>query len=226
MPTIWRQPCRMVICLLSIVVMFSGCSAFFQDLEEKMDRQRFSLAYESFENALAAYEQGDYAKALSLFQALVKADAGTTLAGKARLGEIFCRLMLATTQSEYEAVMAMWQDLRRSAPEQAASWEWALVDPLMVSLAPTTAPRVIVIHRSTGGNTLPIDATKDHPHESQPLQDELASLKKIADHAAHLQRQMDEIMAENHALKEKIKALETIDQNIQKRKTEIGAPRD
>ena len=49
-------------------------------------------------------------------------------------------------------------------------------------------------------------------------------MKKKAEQAAQLQRKLDEVVAENNALKAKIKALETIDQNIQKKKTEISAP--
>jgi hypothetical protein len=78
----------------------------------------------------------------------------------------------------------------------------------------STQETVISIGRQTDGNQ----------QENQPLQDELADLKKKAQKTTELQRKLDEVAAENRALKEKIKALEAIDQNIQKKKTEISAP--
>ncbi|WP_414736128.1 hypothetical protein [Desulfosarcina ovata] len=60
--------------------------------------------------------------------------------------------------------------------------------------------------------------------EIEKLKAELAVLKKKAEQTAELQRQLDDVMVENQSLKEKIKALEAIDQNIQKKKTEISAP--
>ncbi|WP_407924794.1 hypothetical protein [Desulfosarcina ovata] len=60
--------------------------------------------------------------------------------------------------------------------------------------------------------------------EIEKLKAELAVLKKKSEQTAELQRQLDDVMVENQSLKEKIKALEAIDQNIQKKKTEISAP--
>ncbi|MGA6927563.1 MAG: hypothetical protein WBY88_17880, partial [Desulfosarcina sp.] len=60
--------------------------------------------------------------------------------------------------------------------------------------------------------------------KNERLQTEIVDLKKKVGQAAELQQQLDKLEDENRALKEKIKALETIDQNIQKKKTEIATP--
>ena len=51
-------------------------------------------------------------------------------------------------------------------------------------------------------------------------------MKQKAAQLPELQQRLNESEAENSILKEKIKALEAIDQNIQKKKTEISAPSD
>jgi hypothetical protein len=58
----------------------------------------------------------------------------------------------------------------------------------------------------------------------QKLRNELAAMKQKAAQLPELQQRLNESEAENRVLKEKIKALEAIDQNIQKKKTEISAP--
>jgi hypothetical protein len=47
-----RQPCRRMIILTIIVGMLIGCTSVFQNLDDRMHRNRFKLDYEAFEKAL------------------------------------------------------------------------------------------------------------------------------------------------------------------------------
>jgi hypothetical protein len=72
----------------------------------------------------------------------------------------------------------------------------------------------------SGDTIVPADRQQDD-HQYPP---EFSALEKKSAQAAQLQRRLDAVAAENRSLKEKIKALEAIDQNIQKKKTEMAAP--
>ena len=229
MVTTWSQTYRPLIILTIVVGLFTGCASVLQDLDEKMHRKRFKSDYETLENALAIYDEGDYESALTLFNSLSKASDNKKITRKAWLGEICCRLMLTNTQADYTAAIGMWHDFGKSTFENDDAWDMVLLDPLVVRMTPKSTTRVIYIQpppeKISAESTTPAEQKDDDrkQHDRQ-LQAELAALKKKVENAAQLQHQMDEVVAENRSLKEKIKALEAIDQNIQKKKTEISAP--
>lgn len=218
----WRRSGQPMIGLLIIAVMLGGCASTLQNIDDQIQRQRYSLAYDTFENALAVYDQGDYTKALTLFQAIGETNAGEAILRKSRLGEICCRLMLATTPAAFDAAMEMWRAFAESAPDQHTSWDVILLNPLISRSALKSAAPIRVPQPSPPAPARPAGTPEVWPKENQQLLDEIADLKKEAQRAAQLQRQIDQVVAENQALKEKIKALEAIDQQIQKKKTEIG----
>ena len=229
MTTAWSQPSHPTIVLMIVLGMLSGCASVFKDLDDKIHRKRFKVAHEAFENAIAIYNQGDFEQALTQFKALSTTSASEKVARKAWLGEICCRLMLANTQAQYNTAIGMWHDFGKSASEYDATWKLSLIDPLIVRITPKNTKNMVPIRplppQSTQESEIPMGRQNDdNQQENQPLQDQLADLKKKAQKATELQRKLDEVAAENRSLKEKIKALEAIDQNIQKKKTEISAP--
>jgi hypothetical protein len=224
MTTAWRQPFNRMAILIILVGLFSGCTSGFKRFDDRMQRQQFKSDYQSLEKAFAIYDQGDFSEALARFKTLSTASASDKISRKAWLGAICCHLMLAETQAEYTVAIGKWHAFSRSGPENENDWELALFDPLIVRLMPGPPERVIDIHLpAVQRPTAPPALTSPEQHDSQ-LEAELAALEKKAEQAAQLQRQIDQIMAENRSLKEKIKALEAIDQNIQKKKTEIATP--
>ncbi|MBC2710055.1 MAG: hypothetical protein HGJ94_03315 [Desulfosarcina sp.] len=224
MTTAWSQPYRLMIILMIVVGILTGCASVLQNLDDKMHRKRFKSDYETLENALSVYDDGDFEMALAQFKGLSTASASKKIARKAWLGEICCHLMLANTQAEYTAAIGRWHDFGKSAPENDNAWDLLLLDPLIVRMTPKSTTRVIEIHPPAEQIPAETATPADRQQDDRQLQAELAALKKKAQHAARLQRRMDEVVAENRSLKEKIKALEAIDQSIQKKKTEISAP--
>ncbi len=225
MTSTWSQTHRLIISLVMAAGIFAGCASVFQDLDDKMHRQQFKSAHEAFEAALAVYDEGDFAEALTQFKAISAASASKKIARKAWLGQICCSLMLANTQSEYTAAVGMWHAFAESASDDDAVWDLALLDPLIVRMTPKSTTEVIYL------NPLPAaqaseqaTPSPDRQRDIQGLEAEIAALKKKVEKAAQLQHQIDQVVAENLVLKDKIKALEAIDQNIQKKKTEISAP--
>ncbi len=225
MTTTWSHPHRLMTILTIVIGLLTGCASVFQDLDDKMHRKQFKSDYEAFENALAVYDEGNFEKALVQFKALSATSASEKITRKAWLGEICCHLMLANTQAQYTVAIGMWHDFGQSVPEDDWIWDLALLDPLIVRMTPNCTTQVIEIHHPPAA---PIPTETEVipvlPKDDRQLHAELFSLKKKLDQATKLRRQMDEIVAENQSLKEKIKALEAIDQSIQKKKTEISAP--
>lgn len=224
MTTAWSQPHRLMIVLLMVAGMFAGCASVFQDLDERMHRKQFRSDYEAFENALALYDEGDFEKALTRFKTLSTASTSKKIARNAWLGEICCRLMLADTPTQYTTAIGMWHNFGKAALEDDAGWDMALLDPLIVRMTPKDTTPVTAVDPPAAQTSDAITAPEDRQTDTLQLRTELAALKKKAERAAQLQRRLDEVVAENSSLKEKIKALEAIDQSIQKKKTEISAP--
>ena len=229
MTGVWSQSYRLTIILIVVTGLLAGCASVLRDFDDRMNRKRFPSDYASFENALSAYRDGDYQQAMDQFRTISTARTDKKLARKAWLGEICCRLMLADTQADYTVAIGLWHDFGKSAPQNDDVWELTLLDPVIVRMTPKSTTRVIKIYPPAAKNPAETAAPADRPPDDQrqsdqPSQADQAALKKKAAQAAELQRQLDAVAAENRSLKEKIKALEAIDQNIQKKKTEMVTP--
>ncbi|MCB2145656.1 MAG: hypothetical protein KQI81_04225 [Deltaproteobacteria bacterium] len=235
----WSQSYRLMIILIVVASLFTGCASVFQNLDDRMHRKRFKSDYESFENALSVYKNGDYEAAMGLFKTISTARTDAELARKAWLGEICCRIMIADTEDDFTAAIGLWHDFGSSAADNDAAWDMTLLDPLISRRPPKSTTQVIYINppaakvtdktsmsavRQQDSRQQDSRQRADRQPDDRQLRTEMADLKKKAEQAAQLQHRLDEVLAENRLLKEKIKALEAIDQNIQKKKTEISAP--
>jgi len=219
----------LIVTAIVIVGLVAGCASVFQDFDDNMSRKRFKKDFEALETALDAYDQGNFKKALGLFKEIRAASINEKIDRRAWLGEICCCLMLAETPSEFTAAVGMWHDFQETATDEDAVWSQALLDPLIVRQTPRPVQTVI----EAPSPAVPPAITAPAPETIQkqavefrdarvPSQAEIEALEKKASRADKLQLKMAKILAENRSLKEKIKALEAIDQNIQKKKTEMS----
>lgn len=219
-----------LIVLMIIVGMLAGCASVFQNFDDRMNRKRFKSDYEALDKALASYEAGEFDQALTEFNVLAMESASATISRRARLGVICCRLMSAETATAYTKAIGMWHEFGDSVIDPDSSWNLTLLDPLVVSRIPQPLPQppipaLVLVKPPTAEVAEPAETKPDvSKQDARRLQDELATMKKKAKQVDQLQEQLDRIIAENQSLKEKIKALEAIDQTIQKKKTEISAP--
>jgi len=211
----WRQHFQLGILVL-LVGLMAGCTAFTEVFTGKPSP---SSPYDGpFEYALSVYQRGDYDRAEKLFNTLAEADTADDQRRSAQLGEICSRLMLAGSQEAVSKAIGLWEELKHSIPEDTWRAERVLLDPLIRRFTvPAKKPAPVVPAAPSADN-------KKIETADKKMETELTSMKKKAARATELQRQLDAVTAENQALKEKIKALEAIDQNIQKKKTEISAP--
>ena len=228
-----RADSRLII-LFIVVGMLVGCASIFQNLDDRVGRKRFKSDYQALDKAMAAYDAGKFETALDQFKTLASESASETVSRRAWLGEICCRLMVADSKSAYANAIGMWHEFAESQTDQDSRWNLTLLDPFIIRQAtppppPPPPPQKILV-------PVPVDPPKSQtgqPVAKQPqpikqdeqrLQAELAAMKIKAEQLDDLQEQLDQVVAENRSLKEKIKALEAIDQSIQKKKTEISTP--
>jgi hypothetical protein len=211
MTSTWRQHTIRGIMIMIISIM-AGCTLFNKPpgnntlpppSPSRSDNGPFAYA-------LSIYQKGDYIQAAKLFNALSRPNTGDDLYLKAQLGEVCCRLMLSTSPEDLSTANRMWKDLMNSNTGDIWRVEQTLFDPLIDRLSVST------------DEPSPAAMAPDPPKKQNKT--ELTALKKKSAQITQLQRQLDAVMAENQILKQKIKALEAIDQNIQKKKTEMAAP--
>ncbi|WP_155306316.1 hypothetical protein [Desulfosarcina widdelii] len=222
--------CRRMIGLMTLMALFTGCASIFQNLDDKMSRQRFKKDYEALDAALEIYDQGDFEKALARFRTIKSDRKNEKIERRAWLGEICCCLLLADTPAEFSVAIGMWHAFADSTADADATWSQALLDPLVVRLASQASSGEVEVDSSaeppeaaTGTKTPTMQEKADQPqNEEDRLEAEMAELRKKAKRADKLQLKIAKILAENRSLKEKIKALEAIDQSIQKKKSEIS----
>ncbi len=225
MTTACNHPLRVLVILAFVAAVLSGCAPGSRNLAGATDTQRSGADAAALQKAIAVYEAGEFADALVRFEALAAAGTDNTVGRQARLGEICSRLMLAETQAEYIAAVDMWREFNRRVPNPESAWELSLLDPLIVRMTPKVTTQVVEIKPAPTQDKTGTPA--DPPASSQQVQklrNELSAMKQKAAKLPELQQRLNESEAENRILKEKIKALEAIDQNIQKKKTEISTP--
>ncbi len=198
---------------------FSGCMHVFHKSDAPLPPAASSEAQIAFEEALADYGSGDFEGALARFRVLSSTGASDTIARKAKLGEIYCHMILAKTQADYQVAVDMWRELDRTTKSEEASWAITLTDPLVDRMEPRGAENKMGAVPSPTTTLPEVGKQTDTEQRSKA---KIAELTKKANKADQLQRQLHQMIGENKSLKEKIKALEAIDQNIQRKKSEIA----
>ena len=72
--------------MMVLLIMLTGCAAFFQDIEDQIHRQKYQADYNTFDQIMTVYDKGDFDVALVRFNALANSTASPKLARDARLG--------------------------------------------------------------------------------------------------------------------------------------------
>ena len=225
----WRTIFRLLPILTATILMLSGCASFFQGIDEKVQRNKYRSDYENLDRAIAVYDEGDYRTALSRFKELASTSNSQLVRKKAGLGAICCDLVLARSANDHNRAIAKWHEFAASVTPADNAWEPVLLDPLFLQRCPVAPPDQATPQKKATTDTTVPEISEVHPPASTALpsakaQKELDGLKKRAERADALERQLNDAITENQSLKEKIKALEAIDQNIQKKKTAIAEP--
>lgn len=150
---------------------------------------------ETYARAVGALKAGRYEQASRLFNDVFVTTEDMELAGRSRYGQAIARLGAARSTSDYRQAMDVWDSWSQGWPTPEACPDPNLVAPLLPRLTPGQA------------NDKSPSSFKDI--EALELQ------------AGELSRQLDEARRENEGMRAKIKALEELHQDMQRRQKKL-----
>jgi hypothetical protein len=206
------------VCL--VVIVSTGCSEFWLFKPTQVRSHPSAEAKKQYNQAVAAYMDKQYVLAAARFDVIRQQTTNKRFALMALSGAACARLMAAESPREYQDALILWDNLIQHVPDTCAYEDSALFDPLirnkmLFSNIPMTAEKA---------DNIDLDATVPRWLFIRSQQ-ELARLNAEAEAAQQNldrhQKKIQSLEKEIDDLKGQIKALETIDQKIQKKKNAI-----
>jgi TolA-binding protein len=211
-----------VVCLLISVALLVCCGCRFPWPPQKEDAvsQPSPGALKQYRQAVAAYESEEYAIAEKRFIELRKRTMDNGLARMALYGLACTRLIMAKTPQEYHQALALWENWVQLTENDYCRESPKLLDPLIQKkMLFSNIPLTPAVNNEKDSDEmvskwLVINAAK----ELERLKVRLAAAENTSQKRKKRIGTLEKQIAE---LKRQIKALETIDQKIQKKKSAI-----
>lgn len=208
-----------------------GCAATQKAVDNLQLKLRYDEDMTSLKKGFASCEKGEVAEAAGIFQNLYDNSGSSTIRRQALYGLAICRLTEAQTPEAFHNAHILWQGWRQSRTEKTECEDPVYLEPFLMCKFPSEI--------QPDGNKLINEACTEKVPRYQYEESEKRN-KHLEINIKALEENYDALKAENLALiriqsdkdaliktlKEKIKALEDIDQKIQqkKHKTEISSP--
>jgi hypothetical protein len=202
------------------VAIIAGCSNFWLFRPAQVASHPSAAAKKQYNLAVAAYMDKEYLLAAERFEAIRQQTTNKRFALMALYGVACSRLMAADTPQEYHEALILWDNWIQHVPDTCAYEDSALFDPL--------------IKNKMLFSNIPMATEKESDIDLDAKvprwlfirsQQELNRLNIEADRAQQTlgrrQKKIQSLEKEIDELKRQIKALETIDQKIQKKKNAI-----
>lgn len=213
-----KRLCFITICLGLLLV--NGCRDSWPFTPTRVDSAPSPAVMSQYRQAVAAFQKKEYLAAITSFEAIRTQTRDNRFALMALYGLANSRLMAAKTPEEYNIALLLWQNWVENAPEKYDYENPTLVDALIQEK---------MLFSNIPLTTEQSKATKQEPMVSRWLlieskleldrvRSELSIAKKSLEKR---QKKIHEHEMEIGKLKRQIKALETIDQKIQKKKNAI-----
>jgi hypothetical protein len=207
-----------LICLAG--AMFAGCSNFWMFRPTQVASHPSAEAKRQYNQAVAAYMDKQYEVAAEQFAAIRQQTTNKRFALMALYGLACSRLMAADSPQDYHEALILWDNWIQHVPDTCAYEDSALFDPLIRNkMLFSNIPMA-----ESEGSVMDLDATVPRwlfiksQQELIRLSDEAATARRALERSQKkilsLERRIDD-------LKGQIRALETIDQKIQKKKNAI-----
>ncbi|MEJ2642606.1 MAG: hypothetical protein P8010_23890 [Desulfosarcinaceae bacterium] len=210
-------PLSLLAVLVAAAFLSGGCSPTHRIIDDLRHTIRFETDQKTLDKGFDALISGHYAQAEAIFGDLKETTGSKIVQRKARYGYAVTRLIQAQTAGQSAAAIALW-DAWRQTYSPDPEWE----DPRV--LEPLFLCRQKGGQRAVCRGTVPESEYKVSAQKNKRLQLEVDTLKK---RLKALETSKAELLeAKNQEiknLKEKIHALEAIDQKIQEKKKEVSA---
>lgn len=216
---LYSSPMRILLLLTFIVFSLTaeGCQGNWPFEPKVLDSGVSPNEMKKYSEAVNAYQAGDYDAADKRFAAIREQTANPTTSRMALYGLACTRLMKARTPEDYRQALALWQTWVQCAPKKHDKENPSLLDP--------------VIERKMVFSLIPLKGDKITDSEDPGrwfmlrANNELQKMKFQLENAQQSIENRDlkikALEKEISRLNEQIKALETIDQKIQKKKNSI-----
>jgi hypothetical protein len=217
------------ISILCLTILFLyGCAKSPTFIEDIRHTIRFETDFESLEKGFDAFRRKEYAKAIELFEVLSNTSGSEEIRQKALYGLAVSKLVVAKNAAQYRAAVGLWQAWSEKKGSIMASdcEDPRLMEPFFLCRYPIdfesmqfesgtavcseTVPKAIYAAEKSKVRLLE-SQSKNYRSQIESLKLELENLARIKGKEIRL-------------LKEKIRALEAIDQNIQEKKTKVSTP--
>jgi TolA-binding protein len=206
--------------IASWALMSTGCRWTWLEKIMTLEPKPPPAVTEKYNQAIEKYRSGDYDAAALAFEGIRKRSQNKTMARKALFGLACARLMMANTPETYHGALALWETWLAAAPhnwekENPILFEPLIKEKLLVSNIPLTrrgAKRVS--SKEMVPKWLLFTTNEELENTKQKLIREEGKLQQS-------QKRISDLEKEISKLKKQIKALETIDQKIQKKKNAI-----
>ena len=228
--TVFKKVCCGLVCFSLLLV--GGCRASWPFAPEPVESLPSPVEMKQYRQAVAAYQQKDYPQAAKAFEAIRTQTRDKRFALTALYGLALSKLMAAKTPKEYNDGILLWQRWVDNVPDR-----FDYENPVLASALIQEKMLFSNIPLSTGPVSEPVKKLQPAKEpmvsrwlliksklELDRLRGELAASKKALEKRQKAIQARDKEISE---LKRRFKALETIDQKIQKKKNAIpstGSP--
>jgi hypothetical protein len=216
---VWLRVLCFLVCF-GFILMGTGCRDTWPFKQAQISSQPSIEAKKQYNQAVEAYMDKQYRLAAERFEAIRQQTPDKRFAQMALYGAACSRLMAASTPQEYNDALVLWDNWVKHVPGPCEYEDSSLFDPLIKNKM--IFSNIPMTPEKTGD--IDIDATVPRwlliksKEELDRLKVELEMAQK------NLEKRQKKIQAQEKEigeLKGQIKALETIDQKIQKKKNAI-----
>jgi chromosome segregation ATPase len=213
-----KRICFATICLGLLLV--NGCRGSWLSTPTKVDSTPSPAVMDQYRQAIAAFQKKEYLTAITAFEAIRTQTRDKRFAVMALYGLANAKLMAAKTPDEYNNALLLWQNWIENAPAKFDYENPTMVDaliqekmlfsniPLSTEQSKETTQEPMVSRWLFVESKLELDRVRS----------ELSIARKALEKRQKKIRKREMEIGE---LKRQIKALETIDQKIQKKKNAI-----
>lgn len=215
------QPCGslwLLTILAAAALLTGGCTPTNRIIDDLRHTIRFETDHDTLDKAFAALEKRHYAQAEALFGGLKDSTGSKVVQRKARYGYAVTRLIRARSTGQKAAAIALWDAWRQTYSSDPEWEDPRVLEPLFLCGQKSG-------QREICRGTVPEGDYQASQQKNSRLLLEVDTLKR---QLAALETSKAELLAaknqEIRNLKEKIRALEAIDQKIQEKKKEVSAP--
>ncbi len=202
-----------------MVVLLAGMGIFGCTVRQQAEPPRLELPEQEIESmtwqeGLQAFREGDFDKALVLFEVLSESAQSEVLSRKALFALAATRLVVAQTPEEFGEALATWECWDQHFPYPIEDEDARMLTPFLLRLTPPGAPENQVREHQPPVKKISIGSTAACRDLLQAKDREIERIKA----------RLDAKEKEARRLKHQIESLEAIHLKYQERKQGVSSP--